>query len=125
MAEKDTHTIKIIVVYAHFPFSSRYDIFCFSSSKSFQTGCHCLASLFPSVVSSPKQAAFVFTPHRHFRSLPLFSYAKHLFPINKQFSIDSFLDWEGLHWDFSSTRLFCLPPLLRTTSIPTTKHRTR
>jgi len=21
--------------------------------------------------------------------------------MNKQFSIDSFLDWEGLHWDFS------------------------
>jgi len=27
-----------------------------------------------------------------------------LFPINKQFSIDSFLDWERLHWDF------CSPP---------------
>jgi len=23
------------------------------------------------------------------------------FPINKQFSIDSFLDWEGLHWVFA------------------------
>jgi len=32
-----------------------------------------------------------------------FVYIKHLFPFNKQFSIDSFLDWEGLHWDFSST----------------------
>jgi len=35
--------------------------------------------------------------------------------MNKQFSIDSFLDWAGLHWDFSSTIttppvsvLFCL-----------------
>jgi len=23
--------------------------------------------------------------------------------MNKQFSIDSFLDWEGLHWDFSAS----------------------
>jgi len=34
---------------------------------------------------------------------PLLLYIKHLFHFNKQFSIDSFLDWEGLNWDFSST----------------------
>jgi len=33
----------------------------------------------------------------------LLFYIKFLYPINKQFSIDSFLDLEGLHWDFSST----------------------
>jgi len=109
-----------IVVYAHFPFSSRYGIFCFSSSKPFQTGCHSLASFSPSVVSSPKQAAIVFITL--VRSLPLIVYLKHLFPINKQFSIDSFLDWEGLHWDFSSMQLFRLPPLFRNSSIPTPEH---
>jgi len=30
-----------------------------------------------------------------------FVYIKHHLPINKQFSIDSFLDWEGLHWDLA------------------------
>jgi len=33
-----------------------------------------------------------------------FFYLKSLVPINKQFSIDSFLDWEDHHWDF------CLSP---------------
>jgi len=33
---------------------------------------------------------------------PLLLYIKPIFPLDKQFSIDSFLDWEGLHWDFSS-----------------------
>jgi len=28
---------------------------------------------------------------------PLFLYIKHIFSLNKQFSIDSFLDLEGLH----------------------------
>jgi len=28
-------------------------------------------------------------------------YIKHHLPIDKQFSIDSFLDWEGLHWDLT------------------------
>jgi len=51
-----------IIVHAHLPSFSHYDIFHFPSSKSFQTGCHCLASLFLSVVSSPKQAVIVFTP---------------------------------------------------------------
>jgi len=36
-----------------------------------------------------------------------FLYIKPPFPINKQFSIASFLDWEGLHWDF------CSPPSFR------------
>jgi len=71
-----------------------------------------------SVISSPKQAAVVFTPALlcppifyplprgsiFLDPIPLsFLYIKHLFPFNKRFSIDSFLDWEGLHWDFSST----------------------
>jgi len=28
-------------------------------------------------------------------------YIKFLFPINKQFGIDSFLDWEGHYWVFA------------------------
>jgi len=36
-------------------------------------------------------------------------YIKPLFSINEQFSIDSFLDWEGLHCNFSST--FTSPPI--------------
>jgi len=51
-----------IIVHGHLPYFLRYDIFQFSSSKSFQTGCRCLASFSPSVVSSPKQAAVTFTP---------------------------------------------------------------
>jgi len=39
---------------------------------------------------------------------PVLLYIKPPLPINKQFSIDSFLDWEGLHWDFSS--MFAYPP---------------
>jgi len=31
-------------------------------------------------------------------------YIKPFVPINKQFSIDSFLDWEDHHWDFSLSR---------------------
>jgi len=107
-----------IIVHTHLPSFLRYDIFHFSSSKLFQTGCHCLASFSLSVVSSPKQAAVVFTPALYssqystlfqevqyflIRSLFYLLYIKHHFPLNKQFSIDSFLDWEGLHWDFSST----------------------
>jgi len=30
-------------------------------------------------------------------------FVKPLFPINKQFSVDAFLDWEGHHWDIRST----------------------
>jgi len=71
------------------------------------------------IVRSPKDAATFFTPaaviSRQYFTLfwevryfldpipPLLLYIKPPLPINKQFSIDSFLDWEGLHWDFSST----------------------
>jgi len=44
-------------------------------------------------------------------------YIKPLFPINKQFNIDSFLEWEGLHWDFfplpSSPRRSLFMPSIR------------
>jgi len=100
-----------------------------NSSKSFQTGCRCLASFSLQVVSSPKHAAAVRTPVYLFPPnilpsskwsdiswsdhldpiLPLLLYIKPPFPINKQFRIDSFLDWEGLHWDFSS--MFTSPPI--------------
>jgi len=70
-----------------------------------------------SVVSSPKQAATVLTPALLFPPIfyplqrgpifldlipPLLLYIKHHFPLNKQFSTDSFLDCKGLHWVFSS-----------------------
>jgi len=106
----------LIIVHAHLPYFSRYNIFHFSSSNSFQTACRCLASFSPCIVSSPKQAAVTFTPTfisrqystliqevQYFliRSLPHFVYIKHHLPINKQFSINSFLDWEGLCWDLA------------------------
>jgi len=59
-----------IIVHAHLPSFLRYDIFHLSSSKLFQSGCRCLASFSLSVVSSPKQAAAVFTPALLF--LPIF-----------------------------------------------------
>jgi len=108
----------------YLPSFSLYNIFHFSNSKSFQTGCQCLASFSPLVASSPKQAAIVFTPALLFPPIfyplprgpiflepipPLLLYIKHHFPLNKQFSIDSFLDWEGLHWDFSS--MIMSPPI--------------
>jgi len=71
----------------------------------------------PCNVTHSKQAAlmFSFLPFQFnlfyevrkfldlFLYLPLV-YINPLFPINKQFSIDSFLDWEGHHWDSRSTR---------------------
>jgi len=104
-----------IVVHAYLPSFLRYDIFHFPSSKSFQTGCCCLASFSLSIVRSPKQATTVFTPALLFPPMfypllsgpifldpipPLLLYIKHLFPFNKQFSSDSFLDWEGLQLGF-------------------------
>jgi len=101
---------------------------------------HRFQFLFQVFVSSPKQAAAVFTPasviSRQYFTLfwevwyfldlipPLLLYIKPPLPINKQFSIDSFLDWEGLHWDFSST--FAYPPssVLFSAFIPTPKHQT-
>jgi len=47
-------------------------------------------------------------------------YIKPLFPINKQISIDSFLDWEGLHCDFSLTLTYppyAVPPPFRGLSV--------
>jgi len=54
---------------------------------------------------------------------PLLLYIKSPLPINKQFSIDSFLDWEGLHWDFSS--VYPLSSVSISASAPTPKHQTR
>jgi len=74
--------------------------------------------LFPFNSKFGKQGAAVFTPALLFPPMfypllrgpifldpipPLLLYIKHLFPFNKQFSSDSFLDWGGLHWDFCST----------------------
>jgi len=61
-----------------------------------------------------------------FRSDPpyLFLYIKPLFPINKQFSIDSFLDWEGLQCDFSSMQTYPPHAVTFSPSGPTHKHQT-
>jgi len=45
---------------------------------------------------------------------PLLLYIKPPLPFNKQFSIDSFLYWERLHWDFRTT--FASPPYFVTFS---------
>jgi len=55
-----------IVAYAHFPLFFALQYFHFSTSKLFQTGCRCLATFSPSVVSSPKQDAVIFTPALYF-----------------------------------------------------------
>jgi len=52
-------------------------------------------------------------------------YIKHLFPINKQFSIDSFLDWEGLLLGFKLRDNVSSRFRSHTASIPTPQQRTR
>jgi len=103
-----------IVVHAHFPifcttvfftfaklkvFLKRLPLVCLSSQKQvyFQTGCHLsshFCSYFPayfSFLSSIWSESFLDT---NLNIQPLFR-------INKLLSIDSFLDWEGHHWDIS------------------------
>jgi len=46
-------------------------------------------------------------------------YIKHHLPINKQFSIDSFLDWEGLCWDLAYHYLVSVRLRFRTASAST------
>jgi len=94
----------IIVVYAHFPIYLHYAILHFPSSKSFQIGC-CSFVFSSSNVSHSKQAAICSHSHFYFSAyfsllssmraesfLDIVLYIKPLFPINRQFSIDSFLD---------------------------------
>jgi len=45
--------------------------------------------------------------------------------MNKQFSIDSFLDWEGLHWDFSSRLHLRRSRYVLRLQFLTPNHRTR
>jgi len=138
-------SMSILVVHAQLPSFSCHDIFHFISSMSFQTSCSCLASL-------PRNSKFTKTSCRCFLSRffyflpvvnpllrgptfswsnpfdpipPLLLYVKLLFPINKQFSIDTYLDWEGLHWDFCL--MFTSPAISVpfSASILTPKHQTR
>jgi len=81
--------------------------FTFASSKSFWTGCDVSSSFVP--VSKSFQTGYPFGSILALTFLPFlvyplqFSqkfvdedlYIKHPFPINKQFSIDSFIDWES------------------------------
>jgi len=103
-----------IIVFAHFPSFSLYDIFHFSSSKTFQTGC----DMFLFTSKAMKVIAnrlllmfsfllllfrlFQFTLFNEVRKfLYTILYLKTPFSINKQFSIDSFHDWEGHHRVFA------------------------
>jgi len=89
--------------------------FTFQAQSRFKQAAAVLASYPLLVVSSPNQAAAVFTPALLFPPMfypllrgPIFLdpipslllYIKHLFPFNKQFSSDSFLDWEGIQLGF-------------------------
>jgi len=104
------------------------NIFHFSSSKSFQAGCSQFVFPYPCNLSYSKQAAVVFIPAFTFPDVSVLSsskmfdiflirffisllYIKPLFPMNKQFSIDSFLDWKGHHW--VSTHTFQKTALLK------------
>jgi len=51
-----------------------------------------------SVLPSSKRSVIIFLIHFFYSLL----YIKPLVAINKQFRIDSFLHWEGHHWDFCS-----------------------
>jgi len=136
-------TLVILVIISYYTLI--YPLFCttiffaFPSSKSLLTGCHCLASFSPFVPSSPKRRLpqlslpLIYLPPIFyplprgpiFPIPPLLLYIKPLFSINKQFRIDSFLDCEGLHWDFCSRshlRRFCSVLHLQ---YPTLKYRTR
>jgi len=58
---------------------------------------------FPPFQFCPLQGGLLFSSSDPFNPIPFVNKA----PVShqyKQFSIDSFLDWEGLHWDF------CSPP---------------
>jgi len=95
-----------IIVHALLPSFSRYNIFhlltvqsCFEQATAVLTP----AYLFPTnILPSSKKSNISWSDHLD-PIPPLLLYIKLPFPMNKQFSIDSFLDWEGLHWDFSST----------------------
>jgi len=106
-------------------YSLKYPIFSFYSSKSFQTGCCWFVFPFMLCNASHSKQADVFSfPPFHYYHFPrgrIFSdpfiyqdiflirffisllCIKPLVSINKQFSIDSFLDWEGHHCDFCSS----------------------
>jgi len=92
-----------------FTFNSLYDIL-----ASFQTGC-CYYFSFPPNVDYSKQATIMeFYSHLLLVLVPTFYplqfctfripflYMKLCPCINKRFSSDSFLDWEGHHWVFIS-----------------------
>jgi len=86
----------------HFPsivFSNRLQLVCLSLllCNPFQTSCHqCSPSHFYFFWLFPFTLLDVVR-----KFLDIILCIKPLFPINKQFSIDSFLDWEGHHWYFA------------------------
>jgi len=114
--------ILIIVVFAQVPSFTHYDIFHFSSCLFKQAAVSfCFLSC---NVSHSKQAAATFSFPLSFSAVSVYPlprsqilllicfflsllYIKPLFPIKKQLSIDSSLNWEGHHWDIRSTRLSC------------------
>jgi len=103
------------VVLAQTPSFWHYDIFCFQAQSLFKHAAVCLSCL-PCKVTHSKQAAVMFSFPFYFPAafslpssmrsesflIPFFIsllYLMPLFPINKHFSIDSFLH----HWDSLSS----------------------
>jgi len=137
-------TGNVIVAHTYLPYFLRYNIFTLQVQSRFKTGCHCLVSPLSNSKFTLKRFPLFFTPALYFPENvlpsskrsdiywsdpsdlipPLLLYIKLLFPINKQSGIDSFLDWEGLHWDFSAT--FTSPPISIpfSASIPMPEHPT-
>jgi len=82
-------------------FSNRLPLVCpYMWWKSFQTSCR--AIFIPANFSLQSVRSESFFIHFFISLL----YLKPLFPIDKQFSIDAFLDWEGHHWDSCSIYSF-------------------
>jgi len=135
--------VRFIIVHAQMPHFLVTLYFALASSKSFQTGCRCLSFLRYKVSHSNQAPMFSFPPFtftaisrlallQEIRLFPLIHFShqdiffdpilyltEYIMPyvvISKQFSIDSFLDWEGHLWDFClshSSIITCLfpPPL--------------
>jgi len=98
------------------PYFLHHGISHFTSSKSFQTGCSLFVIPTRNVSHSKQAAINVLIPAIILPAyfllpwsmssesfLDIILYIKPLLYINKEFSIDSFLDWEGHRWGISLT----------------------
>jgi len=104
--------VYIIIVFVQIPSFLQYNIFSLQAQSLFKQAAICLSFLL-SNVSHSKQALnshyylpanFCLPSQMRSESFLIFLlYIKPLFPINKQFSIDSFLDLEGHRKDSCSS----------------------